>query len=161
LLVRCQQAAQGKKKFRFKNKLYSLDSTSIDLCATLYDWARYKRTKGAVKIHLVLDNEGYLPCFAVITDGKQHDVTVARKLRFERGTIIAMDKGYVDYRWWKEMSEGGVYFVTRLKQDLQFEVVAEQKPPQRSEVRRDCLIRMAPHPPAAIRVEAAAGECVG
>jgi hypothetical protein len=67
LLGRCQDEARGKKKFRFKNKLVSIDSTSIDLCAEIYDWAKYKRTKGAVKLHLVLDNEGYLPCFAVIT----------------------------------------------------------------------------------------------
>jgi hypothetical protein len=70
LLGQCQEQARGKKKFRFKNKLVSIDSTSIDLCAEIYDWAKYKRTKGAVKLHLVLDNEGYLPCFAVITPAR-------------------------------------------------------------------------------------------
>jgi hypothetical protein len=107
LLERCQGVARGKKKFRFKNKLLSLDSTSIDLCAEVYDWARYKSTKGAVKIHLLLDNEGYLPCFAHITDGKSHDITVGRTLRFAPGTIMAMDKGYVDHRWWKQITEDG------------------------------------------------------
>ena len=90
---RCHREAHGRKKFRFKNKLVSLDSTSIDLCAEVFDWARYKRTKGAVKLHLVLDHEGYLPCFAVLTDGKSHDVTVGRTLRFERGTIVAYGQG--------------------------------------------------------------------
>src|SRR6266487_4790919 len=74
--------AQGKGKFRFKNKLVSLDSTVIDLCLSMYDWARFRRTKGAVKLHLVLDHDGYLPCFGVITDGGVHDVRVAQQLSF-------------------------------------------------------------------------------
>src|SRR5580658_8845650 len=140
----CENQAQGKKKFRFKNKLVSVDSTSIDLCAEMYDWAQFKRTKGAVKLHLVLDNEGYLPCFAVITDGKSHDVTVGRTLRFDKGTIVAMDKGYVDYRWWKQMTEDGVYFVTRFKQDLKYEVISDRDVPKNSKVRRDIDIRITP-----------------
>ena len=145
LLGQCGNEARGKKKFRFKNKLVSVDSTSIDLCAEIYDWAQYKRTKGAVKLHLVLDNEGYLPCFAVITDGKSHDVTVGRTLRFDRGTIVAMDKGYVDYRWWKQMTEDGVYFVTRFKQDLKYEVISDRDVPKNSKVRRDIDIRITPY----------------
>ena len=145
LLSRCESEARGHKKFRFNNKLVSLDSTSIDLCAEIFDWAQYKRTKGAVKLHLVLDNEGYLPCFAVITDGKSHDVTVGRTLRFEPGTIVAMDKGYVDFQWWKQMTEDGVYFVTRLKRDLQYEVIGEREVPQNSNVRKDVDIRIRPH----------------
>jgi transposase len=145
LLGQCENEARGKKKFRFKNKLVSVDSTSIDLCAEIFDWAKYKRTKGAVKLHLVLDNEGYLPCFAVITDGKSHDVTVGRSLRFEPGTIAVMDKGYVDFKWWKQMTEDGVCFVTRFKQDLKYETTAEREPPKNSNVRRDVDIRITPY----------------
>jgi len=145
LLGQCENEARGKKKFRFKNRLVSVDSTSIDLCAEIFDWAKYKRTKGAVKLHLVLDNEGYLLCFAVITDGKSHDVTVGRTLRFEPGTIVAMDKGYVDFKWWKQMTEDGVYFVTRFKQDLRYEITAEREPPKNSNVRRDVDIRITPY----------------
>ena len=145
LLQRCHSVAAGKKKFRFKNKLVSLDSTSIDLCASLFDWAQYKRTKGAVKVHLVLDNEGYLPCFACITDGKKHDVTVGRILRFQSGTIVVFDKAYVDYGWWEQMTTDGVYFVTRFKQDLQFEVIAEREIPKNSNVRRDQDIEITPY----------------
>lgn len=145
LLGQCENEARGKKKFRFKNKLVSVDSTSIDLCAEIFDWAKYKRTKGAVKLHLVLDNEGYLPCFAVITDGKSHDVTVGRSLRFEPGTIAVMDKGYVDFKWWKQMTEDGVYFVTRFKQDLKYETTAEREPPKNGNVRRDVDIRITPY----------------
>jgi len=145
LLQRCHGVASGKKKFRFKNKLISLDSTSIDLCASLFDWAKYKRAKGAVKVHLLLDHEGYLPCFACITDGKKHDVTVGRMLRFQPGTIVVFDKGYVDYDWWEEMTADGVYFVTRFKQDLKIEEVADREVPQNSTVRRDQDIRITPY----------------
>jgi hypothetical protein len=145
LLQRCYSVASGKKKFRFKNQLVSLDSTSIDLCASLFDWAQYKRTKGAVKVHLLLDNEGYLPCFACITDGKKHDVTVGRTLRFQPGTIVVFDKAYVDYDWWEQMTAEGVYFVTRFKQDLKIEVTAEREVPQNSNVRRDQDIRIRPY----------------
>ena len=145
LLSQCEKEARGQKKFRFKNKLVSVDSTSIDLCAEMFDWAQYKRTQGAVKLHLVLDNEGYLPRFAVITDGKSADVTVARSFRFEPGTIVAMDKGYVDYQWGKQLTEDGVYFVTRFKRDLQYEVIGEREVPQNSQVRRDVDIRIKPY----------------
>jgi hypothetical protein len=145
LLQRCHSVAAGKKKFRFKNKLVSLDSTSIDLCASLFDWAKYKRTKGAVKVHLLLDNEGYLPCFACITNGKKHDVTVGRTLRFQPGTIVVFDKGYVDYTWWEQMTADGVYFVTRFKQDLKIEVNADREAQQNSNVRRDQDIRITPY----------------
>ena len=145
LLQRCYSMAAGKRKFRFKNKLVSLDSTSIDLCASVFDWAKYKRTKGAVKVHLLLDHEGYLPCFACITDGKKHDVTVGRALRFQPGTILAIDKGYVDYDWWLQMIEDQVYFVTRFKEDLKIEVIAEREAPRNSNVRRDQDIRIRPY----------------
>jgi len=144
LLAVCVSSAQGKKKFRFKNKLVSLDSTSIDLCASLFDWAKFKSTKGAAKVHLLLDNEGYLPCFACITDGKSHDITVARTLRFQPGTIVVMDKGYVDYDWWEQLTVQGVYFVTRLKQDTLWDEVESRTVPQNSKIIRDQIIQLRP-----------------
>ena len=97
LLLRCQPLAKGRRKFRFKNKLVSLDSTVIDLCATLFDWVQFHRTKSAVKLHCLLDHHGYLPSVVVITEGKRHDVRVARTLRFAPGTIAVMNRGYTDY----------------------------------------------------------------
>src|SRR5438132_305702 len=99
LLGRCQAQMTGRRKLRFKNKLVSLDSTVIDLCATLFDWAKFRRTKGAIKLHCLLDHDGYLPSVVVITEGKRHDVRVARTLRFDPGTIVVMDRGYVDFAW--------------------------------------------------------------
>jgi hypothetical protein len=145
LLERCLETAHSQqKKFRFKNKLLSLDSTSIDLCASLFDWAKFKSTKGAAKVHLLLDHEGYLPCFACITDGKSHDITVARKLKFQPGTIIAMDKGYVDYDWWERLTEQSVYFVTRLKKDLLWDELESRTVPQNSQILRDQIIQLRP-----------------
>jgi len=112
------------------------------LCASLFDWAKFKSTKGAAKIHLLLDHEGYLPCFAHITDGKSHDITVARKFKFQPGTIIAMDKGYVDFDWWERLTEQGVYFVTRLKRDLLWDEVSTRPVPQNSTIRKDQNIQL-------------------
>lgn len=134
--------AMGKKKFRFKNKLVSLDSTVIDLCLSLYDWARFRRTKGAVKLHLVLDHDGYLPCFGIITDGKVADVKAAHQMHFAPGTIIVDDRGYNDYRLFAQWTHAGVYFVTRMKDNALFEVVEERKPPQNRGILKDQIIRL-------------------
>jgi hypothetical protein len=130
----------GKKKFRFKNKLVSLDSSVIDLCLSLYDWAKFRRTKGAVKLHLLLDHDGYLPSFAVVTDGKTSDIRVARQLRFEAGTVVVVDRGYTDYQWFVDLGRQGVFFVSRLKDKAVYEVVEERKVPENRNVLRDEVI---------------------
>ena len=142
LLGRCQGLARGRKKFRFKNKLVSLDSSVIDLCASLFDWAKFRRTKGAVKLHLLLDHDGYLPSFAVITDGKRADVRVVHRFRFEAGTIVVIDRGYTDYEWFGRLTDDGVFFVTRLKDNAAYEVVETRPVPAQSHVLRDEVIRL-------------------
>ena len=142
LLGRCQRTVPARRKFRFKNKLVSLDSTVIDLCATLFDWAKFRRTKGAVKLHSLLDHDGYLPSVVVVTEGKRHDVRVARTLRFDSGTIVVMDRGYVDYAWFGRLTIEGVFFVTRLKDNALYRVVERRRPPERSPVQRDEVIRL-------------------
>ncbi|MGH2375706.1 MAG: IS4 family transposase [bacterium] len=142
LLGRCQSAVPARRKFRFKHKLVSLDSTVIDLCATLFDWAKFRRTKGAVKLHCLLDHDGYLPSVVVVTEGKRHDVRVARTLRFDPGTIVVMDRGYVDYAWFGRLTTEGVFFVTRLKDNALYRVVERRRPPERSPVQRDEVIRL-------------------
>src|SRR5262249_55883832 len=143
LLARCQPLARGRRKFRFKNKLVSLDSTVIDLCASLFDWAKFRQTKGAVKLHLLLDHDGYLPSVVVITEGRRHDVRVARQLRFDPGTILILDRGYVDYAWFGRLTTDAVFFVTRLKDNAVYEVVERRRVPEHSQVHRDEVIRLA------------------
>jgi uncharacterized protein DUF4372/DDE family transposase len=142
LLARCQSAVPARRKFRFKNKLVSLDSTVIDLCATLFDWAQFRRTKGAVKLHCLLDHDGYLPSVVVITEGKRHDVRVARTLRLAPGTIVVMDRGYVDYAWFGRLTTDGVFFVTRLKTHAVYRVVERRQVPERGGILRDELIEL-------------------
>jgi len=140
LLERCRQAGPFPKKFRFKNKLVSLDSTVIDLCIKLFDWARFRRTKGAVKLHLVLDHEGYLPSFALISEGKTHDVKVAHHLSFEPGTVVVDDRGYNDYRLFAKWTEEEVYFVTRMKENALYKVIESRPVPQNRYVLKDQVI---------------------
>jgi hypothetical protein len=130
----------GRRKFRFQHKLISLDATVIDLCASVFDWARFRRTKGAVKLHLLLDHDGFLPCYAVITEGKQHEIGVARQLRYEPGTLLVMDRGYNDYSWFAELTQQGVYFVTRMKDNADSIVLEERELPHRKGLLRDQVI---------------------
>ena len=134
--------AVGKKKFRFKNKLVSIDSTVIDLCLSMYDWAKFRRTKGAVKLHLVLDHDGYLPCFGIITDGKVADVKAAHQIHFAPETIVVDDRGYNDYRLFAKWTDASVYFVTRMKDNTLFEVVEEHEVPRNRSILKDQTIRL-------------------
>lgn len=141
LLDRCLRVtAQQKRKFRFKNPLLSLDATVIDLCAELFDWARFRRTKGAVKLHLLLDHNGYLPVFAHITEGRMADIRVARKLKFEAGTIVVFDRAYNDYDWYASLDQEGVFFVTRLKDNADYGLIEERAVPLNRSVVRDQII---------------------
>jgi len=142
-LGKCQQLVSqqgGRKKFRFKNKLLSLDGSIIDLSVSMFDWAKYRRTKGAIKLHLLLDHDGYLPSFAVVTEGKTSEIKVARTLRFDPGTILAIDRGYVDYEWFRELTQKEVYFVTRMKEKAVYEVSEELRVPKNSNVVRDQIV---------------------
>jgi hypothetical protein len=140
--VAAKVAVLGKRKFRFKNKLLSIDSTTIELCLSMYDWAKFCRTKGAVKLHLVLDHDGYLPCFGIITDGKVPDVAVARQIDFVPGTIVVDDRGYNDYRLFARWTQNGVFFVTRMMANAKFEVVEEHDVPKRGYILEDQTIRL-------------------
>ncbi len=122
LLRRCQGVVPG-HNFRFKNPLYSLDASTIDLCLSVFPWAKFRTTKGAVKLHVGLNHAGYLPEFVTLTEGKKHDITVGRILKFPKGSIVAIDKAYNDYSWYKHLTGNGIYFVTRLKSNAKYRVI--------------------------------------
>lgn len=136
LLARCQAVA-GPKKFRFKNKLLTLDTTMIDLCVEVFPWASYQRLKGAVKLHFTLDHDGYLPTILVITNGKEREMTVARQQRFAPGTILVFDRGYLSLSWFADLTAAGVFFVTRLRPDTHVRVVAERPVPAHRHILAD------------------------
>ncbi len=143
LLAKCQVLAKGKKKFRFKNKLFSMDASVIELCATLFDWAKFRQTKGAVKLHLLLDHEGYLPVFASIGEGNIHEINIAREQSFPKGSILAIDMGYTDYAQFAVWTRDGVYFVTRQKDNAAYRVIEEREVPKHRNILKDQLIEFA------------------
>lgn len=140
ILKKCQVVAPG-KKFSFKNKLLSLDATLIELCLSLFPWADFRSTKGAVKLHLLLDHDGYLPAFATITTGNVHEVRVARTLALPPGSIIVVDRGYTDYALLGKWCDEGVYFVIRVKRNAAFEVIDWREVPQNRNIVADHTIR--------------------
>lgn len=143
LFNRCQsQINLGKRKFRFNNKLVSLDSTTIDLCLAIFDWAHYKRTKGAVKLHLLLDHDGYLPSFGIITDGKASDVKTAWQFKLEPGTIVVYDRGYNDYALFGHWTAQGIFFVTRMKDNAVYAVIKQNPTNLGSDVLKDEIIEL-------------------
>jgi hypothetical protein len=91
----CRQAVPS-KKFRFKNKLLSMNATTISLCLSMFPWAKFRRTKGVIKLHLLLVHDGYLPTYAYIENAKKHYVTIARNMPLSAGSIIAMDRACND-----------------------------------------------------------------
>ena len=144
-LLKCQELVSsqgGRKKFRFKNKLMSLDGSIIDLSMSMFDWAKFRRTKGAIKLHLLLDHDGYLPSFAVVTEGKTSEIQVARTLRFDPGTILAIDRGYNDFEWFLDLTQEGVFFVTRMKSNTVYTVVEECEVPANGNVLKDQIITL-------------------
>jgi hypothetical protein len=145
LLSKCQAevaARGGRRKFRFKNKLMSLDGSIIELSATMFDWAKYRQRKGAIKLHLLLDHDGYLPSFAVVTEGKHSELQVARSLQLEAGTILAIDRGYNDYKWFAEMTQNGIFFVTRMKTNTVYYTVEICAVPEKGNVLSDQLVTL-------------------
>jgi len=137
----CKMAAPKNRKFRFKNKLLSLDATTIALCLALFPWAEFRRTKGAVKLHLLLDHDGYFPTYAYISNGKKHDVTIARKISLPPGSIITMDRGYNDYKLFGFWTDEGIFFVTRMKDNADFRVIEENLIPITGNVLSDQRIQ--------------------
>lgn len=133
------QSALGarKGKFRFKNKLLSLDSTTISLCLSLFPWADFRRAKGGMKIHVLLDHDDYLPAFALITEARPHDRKAAAHFRLNPGSIVAMDKAYNDYGLFSSWTQQGVFFVTRLKDNADYTVVHERPIPQNRNILSD------------------------
>jgi IS4 transposase len=143
LLGKCRTVARGRKRFRFRNRLLSLDSTTIDLSLSMYDWARFIKAKGAIKVHLLLDHEGYLPTYAVITDGRVHDVRVAQSLQFPADSVLVVDRGYLDYALYARWTEQGVWFVTRERKNADYRVVERRDVPARGGVLADEIIELA------------------
>jgi hypothetical protein len=144
-ITQCLRERDGvgerKGKFRFKNQLLSLDSTTISLCLSLFPWASFRRAKGGVKVHVLLDHDDYMPSFVRLTEARQHDRVGARLLRLNPGSIVTMDRAYNDYQLFGEWTARGIFFVTRLKANAAYQVVEERPVPQQRRILADQRIR--------------------
>lgn len=128
LLKQCQEVLP-ERDFSFKNPLYSFDSTTIKLCLSIFDWAKYSKTKGALKLHTLFNNRTTVPELLILSDGKTGDITAAKEkdLPLEKGSIIVFDRAYIDYEWWAKLNNDGIFFVSRVKSNQNIFVVGQHK----------------------------------
>jgi putative transposase len=129
-------------KFRFKNPLYSLDASLIDLSLKLFPWAQRQQAKAAVKLHVGLNHGSMIPEFVALGDGKENDLVQGRKFDFPKGSLVALDKGYVDYGWYKSLTDKGVFFVARLRPNSIYQVIERKHVPGNSGVTSDQIIQL-------------------
>jgi hypothetical protein len=141
LLERSQQYAP-KHKFKFKGKLFLLDATTINLCLSVFPWAKFRKTKGAIKLHLGLDTDGYLPSFMDMTDGKVHEVQWARALNLPKGSCVVFDRGFTDYSWYESLTDNGIFFVTRLKSNALVQYFKKRPGRKTLGVTLDCQVKL-------------------
>jgi hypothetical protein len=141
MLSQCQPVAP-KHQFRFKNPLYSIDATTIDLCLSLFEWATFRKTKGAVKLHVKLNHSGYLPSFAVVTTGKKHEQTVAAHIPLEKGDVVVFDRGFTNFKWYASLCERNIYFVTRLKKNADYRIIERRSTRQHKHISSDQIIEL-------------------
>jgi putative transposase len=142
-----------KHKFKFKNKLYSLDASVIDLSLGAFPWASFRRTKSAIKLHTLLDHSGYLPAFVSITEGKIHETKVAAAINLSKGSIVVEDRAYTDYGWFDQLQRKGIFFVTRQKTNAVYTVAERRQVNKKQGLCSDQTIvltgskgRLCPHP---------------
>jgi hypothetical protein len=135
-------AKAPKHKFRFKSKLFSLDATTIKLCLSLFPWASFRQTKSGVKVHTLLDHDGYIPAFATVTDAKTHESRIAKALGLPKGSIVVFDKGFIDYAWFLTLGTKGIFFVTRLKRNAVYKLLARRPVNRRTGVTSDHIIEV-------------------
>lgn len=141
LLERCHQYAP-KHKFKFKGKIYLLDTTTIDLCLSVFPWAKFRKTKGAIKLHMGVDAGGYLPSFMSMTHGKVHESQWAKTLHLPKGSCVVFDRGFNDYKWYESLMNNGIFFVTRLKSNALIKYFKKRPGRKSPGITQDCLIEL-------------------
>lgn len=117
-------ALQRRYATRLRRKIFLMDSTVVSLCQSVFDWAHFRARKGGIKLHTVLDYDNCLPTFLHLTEARKHDSTIAKQVEFPQGSVVVMDRAYLDFDWLYVLDSIGVFFVTRLKSNVLFETVA-------------------------------------
>ncbi len=138
------------QRIKFKSqlkKIFILDSTTISLCLSLFDWAKYRQTKGAIKLHMLLDYDGCLPTYVCMTDGKYADVRIAQQLKLPSDSLVVMDRAYLDFAMLYQWHQDKVKFVIRLKKSIKFKRLQEFSLPENEDqhILVDELISLSPN----------------
>lgn len=141
LLKRCE-SIKGQHQFRFKNPLYSLDASAIDLSLSLFPWAAHRDDTAHVKLSVGLNHGTHVPEFAALSDGQENDMVQGRQFDFPKGSIVAFDKGYVDYQWFKLLTDKGVFFVTRLRAKAVYRVEERREVDRSKGILSDHIIQL-------------------
>ena len=146
LLEKCRELSP-QHGFKFHNPLFSFDSTLINVCLSLYPWATYRTKKGAFKLHTLLDHNGYLPSFLVISDGRTHDINVVKDESYgfpslSPDSIILIDRAYIDFTWLYSLNRSKLFFVMKAKSNMNYSVLGQQDVPKNKGVVSDCLIAL-------------------
>ncbi len=143
LLKQCKEVTPS-KDFKFDNPLYSFDSTTVRLCLSVFDWAKYQKEKGALKIHLLLNNETTIPELLTVSDGKKGDITAIKEmdLNLRKGSILVLDRAYIDYAWWNKLNKDGITFVSRTKSNQSIFVVGQHKNKLEKNIIADEIVMM-------------------
>jgi len=121
------QSIKSAHGFKFKNPLYSIDSTIIDLCLKLFPWADFRKNKGGIKLTVKLDHQGKIPCFAVVSNAREHDVNKAWEIPYNPGDVLVFDRGFTDYVYFKSICVKKAFFVTRLKSNAVYKRIKKRK----------------------------------
>jgi len=141
-LLEKTQLKAPKHKSKFKNPLYSIDATTIDLCLSLFDWAKFRKTKGGIKLHVKLNHSGYLPEMVKVTNAEVHEKNLAYTYNFEKGDIVAFDRGYNDYGYFANHCRKRIYFVTRLKKNAKYDILENKDTSKFKYIKSDKIIML-------------------
>ena len=127
------------RRFKFKVPIKSIDSTTISLCLSLFDWAQFRQTKGGIKLHVMYDNRSKTPDFVNITEASTHDVAIADSFPISPGSVYVMDKGYMHFALFRKIAEKGAFFVTRTKTNTQYRII-ERRTKKSTAVKADWIV---------------------
>jgi len=130
------------KRFRFKGKLFSLDGSLIDLSMKVFPWADVAPKKAAFKLHLGLDHDGLIPAFAGVSEGLTSEMEVADAFAFPQGSVLVFDRGYSRYAWHKQLTDKGLFWVTRARKGMSYEVIETRPVAKDSAVISDQIVRL-------------------
>jgi len=139
LYARCN-GHSPQHQFRFKRKLFSLDASLLDVSMKVFPNAEYNRMKAAYKLHIGLDHDGLIPAFAAVTVGKTGDQTQAQLMQFPKGSVLVFDKGYADYSWHNQLTDQGIFWVTRIRGNAKYRVIKRCKVNRSQGVTSDQII---------------------